>query len=81
MMVVMRLSVPPRHMTQVSRLAAVESRIRKTGQFDILIQLDVASRADLRDFLAKHPMMKHIDQVESAVVLRSAKRSRIQIDV
>lgn len=83
--VVMRLSVPPRHLTQVSRLVAAESRIRNamltTGQFDILIQLDVASRADLRDFLAKHPMMMHIDHVESAVVLRSAKRSRIQFDV
>lgn len=85
MTVVMRLSVPPRHLTQVSRLVAAESRIRNamltTGQFDILIQLDVASRADLRDVLGKHPMMKHIDHVETAVVLRSAKRSRIQFEV
>lgn len=85
MTVVIRLSVPPRHLTQVSQMVAAETRIRNamltTGRFDILIQLDVASRADLRTVLANHPMMKHVDRVETAVVLRSAKRSRIQFEV
>lgn len=85
MTVIMRLSVPPRHLTKVIELVSAESRIRNailtTGQFDILIQMDVASREDLREVLSAHPMVRLVDHVETAVVLKSAKRSRIQFDV
>lgn len=85
MTVIMRLSVRPRYLTKVAELVSAESRIRNailtTGQFDILIQLDIASRADLQEVLSSHPMMELVDHVETAVVLKSAKRSRIQFDV
>lgn len=85
MTVVMRLSVPPRYLSEVTQLVSAESRIRNailtTGQFAILIQLDIASRTDLQEVLSNHPMLELVDHVETAVVLKSAKRSRIQFDV
>lgn len=82
---ILRLSVRPRHMSEVTSLVSAESRIRNavitTGRFDLLIQLDTKSRADLQEVLSNHPMMKPVDHVETSVVLRSAKRSRIQFDV
>lgn len=82
---VLKLIVPPAQLGQVCASVTNDSRIRNAmvlaGAAGVLVQIDVAARRDLFEFMTTHPIMEHVTSVETSVVLQSAKRSRTQFDV
>lgn len=82
---VIQLTCRPSALAALCEAVAADPAIRNaqvvTGPSGVLLQVDLASRRALFDFLHTHPAAQLADSVESAMVLRSVKRSTVELHV
>jgi hypothetical protein len=74
----------PRDLGRLTAAVEATSRIRYasriTGPYQVLLAVDLASRADLDDFVTRAEWAQHADAIDVSVVIATGKRGGLLSD-